>query len=280
MVERADGRTFELLVCDPGESAVGDQVRAWVRGAKRLRTGDELSLGGLRLRHLDRDTVDPRARVFELVAGSLMETLERRGALPLPPYIERDEGPTDADRQRYQTTFARAPGSVAAPTAGLHFDQDLLGRLDHVRLTLHVGPGTFLPMDCDDVREHRVGAERYEISPDAASRIESARGAGRDILAIGTTVTRTLEGVAARNHGRVVAGAGTTDLVITPGHEFRVVDRLLTNFHLPRSSLLMLVASFGGRARVLSAYSEAVRAGYRFYSFGDCMLLGAGGAQT
>lgn len=209
---------------------------------------------------------------LQLKAGDLLRLLECSGELPLPRYIARPSGPTAKDLERYQTVFARDRGSIAAPTAGLHLDASLLAALDHVFVTLHVGPGTFVPMDVEDVRNHLVGRERYVIPEATAERIAEARAEGRAILAVGTTVTRTLESVAAANGGTIVAGAGSTDLVIDPNHRFRCVDMLLTNFHLPRSSLLMLVCCFAGRERVLSGYREAVRAGYRFYSFGDCML--------
>jgi S-adenosylmethionine:tRNA ribosyltransferase-isomerase len=274
-VRRESGKRFELLIVDPGRREVGERVHAWVRGAKKLAVGELLSLegGALTLRYLGRDERDSRACSFELVAGELLAALEAGGQLPLPPYIARPTGPSQDDLARYQTVFARERGSVAAPTAGLHLDHDLLARLDHVSITLHVGPGTFLPMDVDDVRDHRVGAERFSISPEAAARIEAARADRRPILAVGTTVTRTLESVAAAHDGRVVPGSGATELVITPAHRFTVVDMLMTNFHLPRSSLLMLVCSFAGRERVLAAYREAVTAGYRFYSYGDAMLI-------
>ncbi|MFO7561272.1 MAG: tRNA preQ1(34) S-adenosylmethionine ribosyltransferase-isomerase QueA [Enhygromyxa sp.] len=274
---RETGKRFELLVVDPGRRELGDRLLAWVRGAKKLELGEHLQLegGGLTLRYLGRDPSerDGRACSFEVVEGELLAALEARGELPLPPYIARPGGPSSTDLERYQTVFAREQGSVAAPTAGLHLDEELLGRLEHVAITLHVGPGTFLPMEVADVREHRVGAERYSITEEAAARIEAARAEGRPILALGTTVTRTLESVAAAHEGKVVAGSGSTELVITPGHRFAVVDMLMTNFHLPRSSLLMLVCSFAGRERVLAAYREAVASGYRFYSYGDAMLV-------
>lgn len=272
LARRDDGREFELLFCDPAPSLeVGARVRAWVRRAKKLREKDELSFGDVRLAYVGPDPVDSRARVLELLGGDLLGELERAGEVPLPPYVRRASGPTDDDLARYQTVYAGPPGSVAAPTAGLHFESD--DGLDTVELTLHVGPGTFLPMDVDDVREHRVGAERIHVSEAAATRITDAREQGRPILAVGTTVVRTLESVAALHDGRVVPYEGSTELVITPEHRFAVVDHLMTNFHLPRSSLLMLVCSFGGRERVLAAYRAAVEAGYRFYSYGDCMLV-------
>ncbi|RMG99394.1 MAG: tRNA preQ1(34) S-adenosylmethionine ribosyltransferase-isomerase QueA [Deltaproteobacteria bacterium] len=269
---RRDGRTFELLLCAPAPGQrVGTEVAAWVRGAKRLREGDVLRAPGLALRLLGRDAVDPRARRFRVEEGEVLTALERGGRVPLPPYIARP--PDRRDEVRYQTIFARDPGSVAAPTAGLHFDENLRSTLDMVHVTLHVGPGTFLPIEAEDVREHKVGAERFRVSEEAASRIEAARAAGRPVVAVGTTVTRVLETVAGREDGRVVACEGTTDLVIVPGHRFRVIDALWTNFHLPRSSLLMLVCAFGGRERILAAYRHAVAAGYRFYSYGDAMLV-------
>lgn len=271
------GRALELLVCDPRPGlGAGATFRAWVRGAKRLKLGDVVGHGEAVARYVGPDPVDPRARVFEVVAGEWMATLQQGGEVPLPPYIRRPEGPSPEDLARYQTVYAAQPGSVAAPTAGLHWEPEVLAQLDVVRLTLHVGPGTFLPMEAADVREHRVGAERIAIGEEAARRIAAAKAEGRPVVAIGTTATRALEAVARARGGAVEPFVGETDLVITPGHEFKVVDVLVTNFHLPRSSLLMLVCSFGGRERVLRAYGEAVAAGYRFYSYGDCMLLTRG----
>jgi S-adenosylmethionine:tRNA ribosyltransferase-isomerase len=265
-------RRFELLVCDPRPGlGPGTTFTAWVRGARRLRPGDLLTAAAFTCRYLGPDGTDPRARRFEVIAGELLPALAAAGQIPLPPYIRR---PADAaDVERYQTLYARHPGSVAAPTAGLHWEPDLLAALDLVHITLHVGPGTFLPMEAADVRDHRVAAEHAEISADAADRILAARREARPIVAVGTTATRALEAVALHHGGTIAPYTGPVDLVITPAHDFNVVDHLVTNFHLPRSSLLMLVCSFGGRDRVLAAYNEAVRTGYRFYSYGDCMLL-------
>lgn len=271
---RADGRAFELLLCDPGPGqGPGTPVRAWVRGAKKLHAGDALRVGELHLRYEGPDEVDPRARRFVVVEGEVLPTLATHGELPLPPYIARPHGPDAADRDRYQTVYARAEGSVAAPTAGLHLDHAQLARLDVVELLLHVGPGTFLPMDVTDVTAHQVGAERVTLTAPAAERIAAARAEGRPIVAVGTTTTRALEGIAARNEGRLPPTDDTTALVITPGFRFRVVTHLLTNFHLPRSTLLMLLSAFAGRERVLAAYAEAIRERYRFYSYGDAMLV-------
>jgi S-adenosylmethionine:tRNA ribosyltransferase-isomerase len=271
---RDDGRLFELLVCDPRAGlGPGQTVRAWVRGAKRLAPGDVLRASGLVLRLEGPDPVDSRARLLTVVGGDVLACLHDCGQVPLPPYIERPEGPAAEDAERYQTVYADPEGSVAAPTAGLHLGPDLLAGLDHVALTLHVGPGTFLPMEAEDVSEHRVGSERVVLGERAAERIQTAREQARPIVAVGTTVTRALEAVAADASGKVVPFTGTTDLVITPGYRFEVVDQLLTNFHLPRTSLLMLVCSFAGRDRVLAVYDEAIAEGYRFYSYGDCMLI-------
>ncbi len=270
------GRRLELLVCDPRPGlGIGASFRAWVRGAKHLREGLRLNHGEFACVYRGLDPIDPRARRFEVLGGELLPTLASAGEVPLPPYIRREAGPDARDAERYQTLYATQPGSVAAPTAGLHWEPEVLARLDLVRITLHVGPGTFLPMEAADVSQHRVGAEEAEISTEAAARILAARRDCRPIVALGTTATRALEAVAAA-HGELVPFHGPVDLVVTPGHRFRIVDHLVTNFHLPRSSLLMLVCSLGGRERVLAGYREAVRAGYRFYSYGDCMLLGPG----
>jgi S-adenosylmethionine:tRNA ribosyltransferase-isomerase len=200
---------------------------------------------------------------------------ERIGTTPLPPYIRR---PADAtDRASYQTVYARAPGAVAAPTAGLHFTPALLGRLRArgvrvASVTLHVGPGTFRPVLVDDVDAHRMDAEPYDVPPSAAVAVAEARAAGRRVVAVGTTSVRTLEAATAPD-GSLRAGPGATDLFIRPGFPFRAVTALVTNFHLPRSTLLLLVCAFGGRERVLSAYRHALDRGYRFYSYGDAMLL-------
>jgi S-adenosylmethionine:tRNA ribosyltransferase-isomerase len=204
------------------------------------------------------------------------DVVDAIGHVPLPPYIKRSD--RESDRDRYQTVFARERGSVAAPTAGLHFTTQILESVQArgvqvVELTLHVGYGTFQPVRVERVEEHRLEAEHYEISPSAVAAVEAARSAGKRIVAVGTTTTRTLEALARANGGRLVAGAGETDLFIYPGFEFRVVTGLLTNFHLPASSLIMLVAAFVGRDAVIETYADAVACGYRFYSYGDAMLI-------
>lgn len=209
--------------------------------------------------------------------GSPVESaVDAVGHIPLPPYIKRPD--TEGDRERYQTVFSHARGSIAAPTAGLHFTPDLLRELqargvERAEVTLHVGYGTFQPIRVDAVEQHRMESERFEISDVAASAVNRALDEGRRVIAVGTTTTRTIESVARAHGGRLVAGSGATDLFIYPGFEFRVLSGLITNFHLPKSSLLMLVSALGGREHVLQAYREAVSHGYRFYSYGDAMLL-------
>jgi S-adenosylmethionine:tRNA ribosyltransferase-isomerase len=203
------------------------------------------------------------------------EALERHGHLPLPPYIEREDDA--ADRERYQTVYAATAGSIAAPTAGLHFTPELLTRLSsrgmrRAAVTLHVGVGTFRPVETDDPSEHEMHAEIYHVPEATAAAIAETRERGGRVWAVGTTVVRTLETVA-EPRGRVRAGSGSTELFIRPGFEFRVVDALITNFHLPRSTLLMLVSAFAGHGPVMDAYRTAVREGYRFYSYGDAMAL-------
>ncbi len=204
-------------------------------------------------------------------------TLDRLGHIPLPPYIDRPDTPED--RERYQTIYAKALGSVAAPTAGLHFTSEILERLrqcgiETAELTLHVGLGTFQPVREEVVENHRLHSEWFEISPEAAAKIQSAREAARRIVAVGTTTLRTLEFAARESRdSRISSQQGEADIFIYPGFEFKVVGAMLTNFHLPKSTLLMLVAAFAGRERVLRAYEYAVRERYRFYSYGDCMLV-------
>jgi len=205
----------------------------------------------------------------------VLTVLDGQGHVPLPPYITHPDGAVDAER--YQTVYATRPGAVAAPTAGLHFTPDLLSSLHtrgigQVRLTLHVGAGTFQPVRSERLAAHRMHTERYEISEGTADAVNSARRAGRRVVAVGTTSLRALES-AARDDGVVRAGAAETSLFITPGYRFRVVDRLITNFHLPKSTLLMLVSAFAGVETIRQAYAHAIAARYRFFSYGDAMLL-------
>jgi len=209
-------------------------------------------------------------------ADDFFERVERIGHIPLPPYISRDD--SSADRERYQTVYAKERGSVAAPTAGLHFTPEILANLreraiETAEVTLHVGLGTFQPVRAKNVEEHALHSEAYSISENAAEKIRRARGGSGRVLAVGTTTVRTLEYAAQQSRGEVRAGSGEANLFIYPGYKFQVVDALLTNFHLPESTLLMLVCALGGKENVLRAYRHAVAERYRFYSYGDCMLV-------
>jgi S-adenosylmethionine:tRNA ribosyltransferase-isomerase len=271
--KRSGGR-IELLLCEPLEGALGRRWRAMGQASKPIRPGTIVELDGLSVRV---EAVEPEG--FYLVAldregDDLLAALARAGRIPLPPYIRREPG--TQDRERYQTIWARAPGSAAAPTAGLHFTEPLLARLDargvrRTAVTLHVGPGTFLPVRGDSIEGHRMHPERYEVPPEAAAEVAACRARGGRVVAVGTTTVRTLE--SAFDGERVAPGSGRTALFVRPGHRFRAVDALVTNFHLPRSTLLMLVCAFGGTERVLAAYRGCVAAGYRFFSYGDAMLL-------
>jgi S-adenosylmethionine:tRNA ribosyltransferase-isomerase len=287
------GRAEVLLVERSGPPGTGvewsEDWAALARGLARLPAGAVLRFADdLQAEILARGSAGRvELRFRGRGAGGLLARAEQVGAMPLPPYVEAARkraglgGPELAadDRARYQTVYAREPGAVAAPTAGLHFTDELLVALaaaghEIARITLHVGPGTFRPVTAADPREHRLQAERYDVSSAAAASLRRARAEGRPVVAVGTTVVRTLETLAAR--GEIVAGSGATDLCILPGAQFRVVTDLVTNFHLPRSSLLMLVAAFAGREPVLEAYAEAIRHRYRFYSYGDAMFITAG----
>lgn len=215
-------------------------------------------------------------RLWTEDGSPVRETIDAIGHIPLPPYIKRADVP--ADRDRYQTVYARARGSIAAPTAGLHFTPQLLDALtargvERATVTLHVGYGTFQPVRVERVEDHRVEAEHYEVSQETADALNRARREGRRVIAVGTTTTRTLESLAVSESGGVLPGSGETTLFIHPGFSFRVVSGLITNFHLPKSSLLMLVAAFAGTSQVLDAYREAVAQRYRFYSYGDAMFI-------
>jgi S-adenosylmethionine:tRNA ribosyltransferase-isomerase len=272
---RAGGGAAEILLLRPIDEALWE---AFVRPGRRLRRGDRVEVGESFHVRLESEAQPPDGRrqvVLEAAGESIERAIERFGHTPLPPYVRRPDRP--ADRERYQTVYARESGSVAAPTAGLHFTPALLTRLQEsgielAEVLLHVGPGTFRPVSVENVDDHRVAAEPFQVPPSAAAAVAKARERGRRVVAVGTTTVRTLES-AAGPAGGIEARAGETDLVIVPGYRFHVVDALVTNFHLPRSSLLLLVASLAGRERILSAYAEALRLGYRFYSYGDAMLV-------
>jgi S-adenosylmethionine:tRNA ribosyltransferase-isomerase len=269
---RPGGGAAELLLVRRVEANLWE---ALARPGRRLGTGALVEVAPGFAARIEGAGDGPTRLVRLLADGGADAAIERHGHVPLPPYIRRPD--VAADRERYQTVFSREAGSVAAPTAGLHFTPELLARLAAhgvltTTLVLHVGPGTFRPVEADDVRQHRVEAERFSIPAEAAAAFNRARADGRRVIAVGTTATRTLESALAPD-GTLQPGEGETALVIVPGHRFRAIDALVTNFHLPRSSLLLLVSAFAGRTRVLSAYAEAVRAGYRFYSYGDAMLI-------
>ncbi|MBI2312040.1 MAG: tRNA preQ1(34) S-adenosylmethionine ribosyltransferase-isomerase QueA [Betaproteobacteria bacterium] len=267
---KESGGKVEVLV----ERVLDDhQALAAMRASHAPKPGSRLRLAdAIAATVLDRDGEFYRLRFAG--EASVWDLLDRFGSVPLPPYIER---PAQAlDEKRYQTVYAREPGAVAAPTAGLHFDEAMLEALGEAgiataTITLHVGAGTFQPVRVEEVADHRMHKERYQVSEATVAAIEETRKRGGRVTAVGTTAMRALEAAASR--GGLVAGAGETDLFITPGYRFRVVERLLTNFHLPRSTLLMLVCAFGGKENVQRAYRHAVQARYRFFSYGDAMLI-------
>jgi S-adenosylmethionine:tRNA ribosyltransferase-isomerase len=269
-----------LLISRLGTEDGQSLWEALVHPGQKLKPGARMVFEGVRTLHaeiLERRFFGRRVIRLWTDDGSAVDAaIDAIGHVPLPPYIKR--GDTVDDRDRYQTVFARSRGSVAAPTAGLHFTGPLLDALAArgvlvAEITLHVGYGTFQPVRVDRVEDHRLEPERYAIDESAASLVNRALAEGRRVIAVGTTTTRTLEAVAREHDGLIVAGEGTTDLFIYPGFEFRVIRGLLTNFHLPRSSLLMLVAAFAGHDRVRDAYAAAIEARYRFYSYGDAMLI-------
>ncbi|GIX47929.1 MAG: S-adenosylmethionine:tRNA ribosyltransferase-isomerase [Candidatus Tectimicrobiota bacterium] len=267
------GRVELLLLHDHGDGV----WEALLRPAARVRAGTVLLFGEgvLRAEVCARQAAGPVRVRFS--PPDIYPLLERCGEVPLPPYIRRPAGSTPHDRERYQTVYAAQPGAVAAPTAGLHFTPELLARLAQqgvrrATLTLHVGWGTFQPVRSEEVEAHRMEAEFYRLGEDAAATIEEARAAGGRVVAVGTTTTRALETIGQQS-GRVVASSGWTELFIYPGYRFRVVDALITNFHLPRSTLFLLVCAFADRELMLEAYQEAIAARYRFYSYGDAMLI-------
>lgn len=256
----------------------GGVWRAFAKGARRLHAGDRLVFGeGFAATIVEKHPEGDISLRFDLAGAALREALARHGAMPLPPYIKRPRGGDRQDWADYQTIFARAEGAIAAPTAGLHFTHALVEALTRAgvelaALTLHVGPGTFLPVKTADPRDHRMHAEWGVLSAETAARIGAARRRGGRIVAVGTTSLRLLESAAAEN-GEVRPFAGETRLFIMPGYRFRAIDMLLTNFHLPRSTLLMLVAALAGLDRIKSAYAHAVARDYRFFSYGDACLI-------
>lgn len=281
-----DGNSTELLWTLTrilGTSAMS----ALARPAKRLRAGDRINFGETIDRACALSELDATVRSvgaggevildFDLAGPALDEAIRAHGAMPLPPYIGSRRPVTAADDVDYQTVYAEREGAIAAPTAGLHFTEDLLARIESkgigvARVTLHVGPGTFLPVRAEDTSGHRMQPEWGEVSEATAEAVNKTRARGGRIVAVGTTSLRLLES-AAKDDGTVAPFSGETDIFITPGYAFRVVDVLMTNFHLPRSTLFMLVAAFSGLETMRRAYRHAIEAGYRFYSYGDASLL-------
>ncbi len=251
-------RKVELLFL---EAVGGTSWKCMVKPGRKMRTGHTVQLVGCS--GVVREILPDGERIIEFDS---LPNLDSIGQIPLPPYLERE--PVADDLERYQTVYASTAGAVAAPTAGLHFTREMLAGLHHTFVTLHVGVGTFKPVQAKRIEEHRMHAERFSVSREAADCITEAKC----VTAIGTTTVRVLESLA-RDQGAVVAGEGSTDIFIYPPFQFRIVDRLLTNFHLPRSTLLMLVSALAGRELIMEAYAEAVREKYRFYSYGDCMLI-------
>jgi S-adenosylmethionine:tRNA ribosyltransferase-isomerase len=273
------GGAAECMLVKPTDEP--DVWIALVHPGQRLKPGSRMVFEGgattLHAQVVDRHFHGRRTvRLWTGDESPVQHAIDAIGHVPLPPYIHRaDEA---ADRERYQTIYARERGSIAAPTSGLHFTQETFERLEargiqRLTITLHVGYGTFQPVRVERVEDHRVEEERFEVSADAARTLSDALGAGRRIVAVGTTTTRALESLDRDSGGAIPSGRSDTSLFIRPGHRFACVSGLITNFHLPRSSLLMLISAFAGRERVLSAYREAIERRYRFYSYGDAMVI-------
>jgi S-adenosylmethionine:tRNA ribosyltransferase-isomerase len=281
---KASGGAVEILLLEPQP---GDATwTCLLSTSKGIRAGARLLIADRLEAVVLADPAQGRAIVrLEGDERAEGDPIERHGVMPLPPYIRREpkDGRDALDRERYQTVYARHAGAVAAPTAGLHFTPEMLASLPArgvgvAALSLHVGPGTFLPVRAEEIEDHRVEPERFDLPRATAEAVRACRARGGRVVAVGTTVTRVLES-RALTEGRVEPGAGWCDLVILPGHRFRAVDALLTNLHLPKSSLLLLVAAFAGRERVLAAYREARERGARFYSYGDAMFIAEGLAR-
>ncbi|NNE98171.1 MAG: tRNA preQ1(34) S-adenosylmethionine ribosyltransferase-isomerase QueA [Pyrinomonadaceae bacterium] len=261
LVEEKEGQTWETLA----------------RPARRLKPGKKINFGKELAGEVMEKTSEGRVLIKFDFSGSFDEVLDEIGQTPLPPYINREEGTLDKDRQRYQTIYAKERGAIAAPTAGLHFSPEILDEIKAVgaeitEITLHVGYGTFEPVRVRDLSEHSVMPERFDISKESSEKLNGAQAENRRIIAIGTTTTRALETTMARNQ-EFKSGPQIADLTITPGYSFKAIDGILTNFHLPRSSLLVLISTFGGYDFIMDAYKHAVEKRYRFYSYGDCMLI-------
>ena len=270
--QKASGGKVEVLV----ERVLdAHHVLAHVRASKTPKPGNPLRLEGC----IDAEVLGREGDLFKLRFDDpreVLEILDAHGHMPLPPYIEREDA--EQDRERYQTVYAQTPGAVAAPTAGLHFDEAMLEKLqaqgvNTTHVTLHVGAGTFQPVRVDDIREHHMHSEYIEVSTETVAAIEKTRAAGGRVIAVGTTSVRALESAAQANNGVLAAFSGETEIFMYPGYEFSTIDAMLTNFHLPESTLIMLVSAFAGHGLIMEAYQHAVAERYRFFSYGDAMFI-------
>ncbi|MBC1609071.1 tRNA preQ1(34) S-adenosylmethionine ribosyltransferase-isomerase QueA [Listeria welshimeri] len=266
------GAHIEVLLLKQKE---GNAWETLVKPAKRIRKGGTITFGNGALKATCLEELEHGGRILEFsYEGIFYEVLEQLGEMPLPPYIKEQL----ADQDRYQTVYAKENGSAAAPTAGLHFTEDLLSQIsakgvEIIFVTLHVGLGTFRPVDVEDTANHKMHSEFYRLTEDAANRINKIKATGGKVVAVGTTSIRTLETIASHNEGKLVAESGWTDIFISPGYTFQAVDALITNFHLPKSTLIMLVSALSNRTNILAAYNHAVEQQYRFFSFGDAMFI-------
>ncbi|PZF89699.1 tRNA preQ1(34) S-adenosylmethionine ribosyltransferase-isomerase QueA [Listeria ivanovii] len=266
------GAHIEVLLLKQKE---GNAWETLVKPAKRIRQGATITFGDGALKAICLEELEHGGRILEFsYEGIFYEVLEQLGEMPLPPYIKEQL----ADQNRYQTVYAKENGSAAAPTAGLHFTEELLGKMkakgvEIIFVTLHVGLGTFRPVDVEDTANHKMHSEFYRLTEEAAERINQVKETGGKVVAVGTTSIRTLETIASRHEGNLVAESGWTDIFISPGYTFRAVDALITNFHLPKSTLIMLVSALSDRNKILTAYNHAVEEQYRFFSFGDAMFI-------
>ncbi|MBC1704317.1 tRNA preQ1(34) S-adenosylmethionine ribosyltransferase-isomerase QueA [Listeria welshimeri] len=266
------GAHIEVLLLKQKE---GNAWETLVKPAKRIRKGGTITFGNGALKATCLEELEHGGRILEFsYEGIFYEVLEQLGEMPLPPYIKEQL----ADQDRYQTVYAKENGSAAAPTAGLHFTEDLLTQIsakgvEIIFVTLHVGLGTFRPVDVEDTANHKMHSEFYRLTEDAANQINKIKATGGKVVAVGTTSIRTLETIASHNEGKLVAESGWTDIFISPGYTFQAVDALITNFHLPKSTLIMLVSALSNRTNILAAYNHAVEQQYRFFSFGDAMFI-------
>ncbi|EAF4453486.1 tRNA preQ1(34) S-adenosylmethionine ribosyltransferase-isomerase QueA [Listeria monocytogenes] len=266
------GAHIEVLLLKQKE---GNAWETLVKPAKRIRKGTTITFGDGALKAICLEELEHGGRILEFsYEGIFYEVLEQLGEMPLPPYIKEQL----ADQDRYQTVYAKENGSAAAPTAGLHFTEDLLAKIsakgvEIIFVTLHVGLGTFRPVDVEDTANHKMHSEFYRLTEESAERINKIKAQGGKVVAVGTTSIRTLETIASRHDGKLVAESGWTEIFISPGYTFQAVDALITNFHLPKSTLIMLVSALSDRTKILAAYNHAVEEQYRFFSFGDAMFI-------